>query len=137
MLDYYLFKQVYDLFVENRFDEAKTLLSELQARYIELADENEDLKTQVQEFEDLLYLAKNVEFDGMSYWLRTGTVKQGPFCQACFDKDGQLHRLQEHPGGHSCTTCGTEYPIMARTARTYVERPPKVEAGGKVIQLYK
>lgn len=137
MLDYYLFKQVYDLFVENRFEEAKTLLGELQVRYIEMSDENEQLKTQVQEFEDILYLAKNVEFDGLSYWLKTGTVKQGPFCQSCFDTTGQLNRLEESAGGHSCSSCGSHYPSQHPQARTFLERAPKVESGGKVIQLYK
>jgi len=140
MLDYYLFKQVYDLFVENRFEEAKALLAELQGRFVEMADENEQLKSQVQEFEDILYLAKNVEFDGMSYWLKTGTVRQGPFCQACFDKDGQLNRLEEAADHLHCQTCKSVFPLPhgpGRTGRTFLERAPRPEPGSKVIHLYK
>ncbi|GAB7079645.1 hypothetical protein [Megalodesulfovibrio paquesii] len=137
MLHYYLFKQVYDLFVENRFDEARALLADLQGRFIEMADENEQLKTQVQEFEDILYLAKNVEFDGLSYWLKTGTVRQGPFCQACFDKDGQLNRLQEEPDRLLCLHCAAEFPLPGKPARTVLERAPRTDAGSKVIHLYK
>ncbi|AGW12122.1 hypothetical protein DGI_0185 [Megalodesulfovibrio gigas DSM 1382 = ATCC 19364] len=137
MLDYYLFKQVYDLFVENRFEEARSLLAELQSRFIEMADENEQLKVQLREFEDILYLARNVEFDGMSYWLKTGTVRQGPFCQTCFDRDGQLHRLQETPDLLVCPACNSQFALPHRPCRTFLERAPRTDPGSKVIQLYK
>lgn len=153
MLDYYLFKQVYDLFVEQRFEEAKSLLAELQGRYIEMADENEQLKSQVREFEDILYLAKNIEFDGRGYWLKTGTMRQGPFCQACFDKDGQLVRMQEDSAGLHCTACGSRHdaprvmpvPFLANVAgatglsgATTLASPDRTRREHpKVIQLYK
>ncbi len=139
MLDYYLFKQVQDLFLEGKSKKARRILKELQDKYIELCDENMLLKTQVQEFEDILYLAKNLEYDGRSYWLKTGTIKQGPFCQNCFDKEGLLIRLYENDVNWKCLTCGEEYERKKDMPLPSVSRPPlDLKAnGGKVIQLYK
>ena len=137
MLDYYRFKEVNDLYTKGKCDEAKRVLAELQEKYIEVHDENEMLRTQLQEFEDVLYLAKNLEYDGHSYWLKTGTIKQGPFCQSCFDRDGLLIRLGETGDQWRCLSCGIVYSRsdagVLTTASQSVDRPE----AGKVIQLYK
>ncbi|MFW5735677.1 MAG: hypothetical protein ACOCWR_11510 [Oceanidesulfovibrio sp.] len=137
MLDYYRFKEVHDLFTKGKYDEAKRVLAELQEKYIEVHDENELLRTQLQEFEDVLYLAKNLEYDGHSYWLKTGTIKQGPFCQCCFDRDGLLIRLGESGDKWRCLSCGVLYSrddteVAAATSDTTERRE-----SAKVIQLYK
>lgn len=138
MLDYYLFKQVHDLYQQGRTENARLILKELQEKYIETCDENALLKTQVQEYEDVLYLAKNLEYDGHSYWLKTGTIKQGPFCQQCFDKDGLLLRLHETGAHWKCLTCGMEYPRgESKHAPEEVQELPEKVTGGKVIHLYK
>jgi len=139
MLDYYLFKQVHDLFADGKAEKAKQILSDLQEKYIEVTDENALLRTQVQEFEDILYLAKNMEFDGFSYWLKTGSIKQGPFCRNCFDKEGLLIRLGEFEDKWRCTSCDAEYD---RVKNKPLSLKPKRDAAakmdtGKVIQLYK
>jgi len=138
MLDYYLFKQVYELFTQGRAEEGRALLAELQEKYIEIADENSLLKTQVQEYEDVLYLAKNLEYDGFSYWLKTGSIRQGPFCSHCYDKGGLLIRLSENGPGWRCMTCGVSYERKADT----LTMPPRAHTAGKngsgkVIQLFK
>lgn len=137
MLDYYRFKEVHDLFTKGKYDEAKKVLAELQEKYIEVHDENEMLRTQLQEFEDVLYLAKNLEYDGHSYWLKTGTIKQGPFCQSCFDRDGLLIRLGETADRWRCLSCGVIYDRddaeIVAPARGNGER----RESGKVIHLYK
>ncbi len=138
MLDYYLFKQVHDLYEQGRTENARLILRELQEKYIETCDENAMLKTQVQEYEDVLYLAKNLEYDGFSYWLKTGTIKQGPFCQQCFDKDGLLIRLHEHSDSWKCLTCGAVYERTKDVEEEEKVSPVRERAGsGKVIQLYK
>ncbi len=136
MLDYYLFKQVHDLYNQGRTETAKVLLKELQEKYIELCDENTLLKTQVQEYEDILYLAKNLEYDGASYWLKTGTIKQGPFCQHCFDKEGLLIRLHESGENWKCLSCGEVYDRNKETPLRPEKHEQKVSSQ-KVIQLYK
>lgn len=137
MLDYYRFKEVHDLFTKGKCDEARKVLAELQEKYIEVHDENEMLRTQLQEFEDVLYLAKNLEYDGHSYWLKTGTIKQGPFCRNCFDRDGLLIRLGESGDKWRCLSCGVVYARdeagLASPARDNGER----REPGKVIHLYK
>lgn len=138
MLDYYLFKQVHDLYEQGRTQNARLILKELQAKYVETCDENALLKSQVQEYEDILYLAKNLEYDGFSYWLKTGNIKQGPFCQQCFDKDGLLIRLHEHEDAWKCLTCGVSFERLKEDVGIE-QAPPAREHGhsGKVIQLYK
>ncbi len=136
MLDYYLYKQVYELFTHGRAEEAKNILTELQEKYIEIADENSLLKTQIQEYEDILYLAKNLEYDGFSYWLKTGSIRQGPFCSNCYDKGGLLIRLTENGQQWRCATCGAHYEHKAppQAPRLEVQTP---RAEGKVIHLFK
>ena len=138
MLDYYLFKQVHDLYEQGRTENARLILRELQEKYIETCDENAMLKTQVQEYEDVLYLAKNLEYDGFSYWLKTGSIKQGPFCQQCFDKDGLLIRLHERSDSWKCLTCGAVSERIKDVEEEEKVSPVRERAGsGKVIQLYK
>lgn len=107
MLDYYRFKEIHDLFVKGHPEEARHMLMEMQSSYVALCDENSLLKMQVQEFEDILYLSRNLVFDGSCYWLITGTIKQGPFCQSCYNRDGVLVRINESNDQWRCATCGT------------------------------
>ena len=107
MLDYYRYKDVLELFVNGQTEEAKYLLMELQARHIALTDENSNLKTQVQEYEDILFISKNLLFDGSCYWLMTSGVKQGPFCRNCYAQDGQLIRLVEMTDAWRCPNCNS------------------------------
>jgi len=105
MLDYYRFKTVSDLFMQGKTEEARLELAELQRRYVALCDENTTFKMQVQEYEDVLYLARNLVLDGQFYWLITGNIKQGPFCPHCYNRDGLLMRLSGDPDQRYCTTC--------------------------------
>lgn len=109
MLDSHRFKDIEDLFSSGRTSEARHLLMEMQARYIAICDENAILKMQVHEFEDILYLARNLVFDGSCYWLVAGGIKQGPFCPCCYDREGALIRLDAEETGDGkwrCATCG-------------------------------
>jgi len=105
MLDYYRFKTVSDLFMQGKTEEARLELAELQRRYVALCDENTTLKMQIQEYEDILYLARNLIQSGGFYWLITGNIKQGPFCPGCYDRDGLLMRLSGEPGERFCPAC--------------------------------
>lgn len=105
MLEYYRFKAVHDLFMKGQEAEARLQLAELQRRYVALCDENTTFKMQVQEYEDILYLARNLTFDGDFYWLDTGSIRQGPFCPSCYDNDGLLMRLSGESPERFCTSC--------------------------------
>lgn len=131
MLEYYRFKEINDLFQKGRNEEARHLLMEMQARYIAMCDENSFLKMQVHELEDVLYLAKNLSFDGSCYWLLTGGIKQGPFCQRCYNQDGALLRLDTQNGEWICPACGMVhdhlYPDRFETALARrAPRPAKI-----------
>ena len=109
MLDYYKYKKVLGFFCQGKLEEAKSTLMELQAGHIALSDENSILKTQLQEYEDILYIAKNLVFDGSCYWLITGTIKQGPFCKKCYSGAGILIRLIDGRAGLRCPMCASTY----------------------------
>lgn len=109
MLEYYRFKDTYELFLKGRTEDAKQHLQELQARYLALCDENISLRSQVQGYEDVLYLSRNLVFDGAFYWLVTGSIKQGPFCPTCYNRDGLLLRLTDDGKNRQCLTCGAQY----------------------------
>ena len=106
MLDYWKFKEIHELCIRGHFEEARRILMELQARYIALYDEVGVLKRQVQEFEDILFLSQNLIADGGQYWLRTGSVKHGPFCKPCYEYTGKLIRLESHKSVWRCPYCG-------------------------------
>jgi len=109
MLEYCTFKELHALFVQGDFEEARRILMELQARYIALSDEVSDLKRQVQEFEDILFLSQNLFVEGEQYWLRMGGIKHGPFCKPCYEYTGKLIRLEDHKNVWRCPYCGLLY----------------------------
>lgn len=109
MLEYFRFKEIHDLYAKGRAEDARQQLSELQARYVNLCDENAMLRTQIQGYEDILYLSRSLIFDGIFYWLITGSIKQGPFCPVCYNRDGLLLRLTDDGSSRRCLTCGSQF----------------------------
>lgn len=105
MLDYHRFKAVSDLFMCGKTEEARLEIAKLQRRYVALCDENTTLCMQVREYEDALYLARNLVRERGLYWLITGNIRQGPFCPICYNRDGLLMRLSGEPGGRVCAVC--------------------------------
>ncbi|MDR2077100.1 MAG: hypothetical protein LBP61_09280 [Desulfovibrio sp.] len=130
MLEYYRFKRVLDLFVSEQAAEAREELAALQRRYVSLCDENTTLKMQMQEYEDILYLARNLTFDGEFYWLETGAVRQGPFCPNCYDRDGLLMRLSGERHDRYCTSCRESYVSAGKIAAVSREPGRRTSAGG-------
>ena len=133
MLDYWLFKKIYELALDNDFDEVKKVLSILQEKYIALCDENSMFKMQLQELEDIIYLANSLVNDGEVYWLKTGSIKQGPFCCHCYETKGVLLRLYDRESEWRCYTCGTVQK-QKTPRKNPVDAPVgRVEAGGHRI----
>lgn len=130
MLDYYHFKDIDDLFAKGMRDEARHLLMEMQAKYIAVCEENATLHMQLHEFEDILYLSRNLVFDGTCFWLITGGIKQGPFCQTCYNRDGALVRLDYESDEWKCVSCGTvhdrEYAVQGQTILASAPKTAKV-----------
>lgn len=125
MLDYYHFKEINELYLKGRHEEACHLLMEMQSRYISECDENMMLRTQVQEMEDILFLAKNLIFDGFCYWLITGSIRQGPFCQHCYNREGALIRLETRQEEWNCPICGAEHDRLIKPATPTIRAAPR------------
>ena len=129
MLDYWKFKEINTLLVQGHFEEARHMLMGLQARYIALYDEVSVLKKQVQEFEDILFLSHNLRTEGGQYWLRTGSIKHGPFCKPCYDYTGKLIRLESHKSVCRCPYCGllhSREPVAPLTVNGPLARQGKI-----------
>ena len=109
MLDYERFKLINDLFMAGRAEEARHHLMEMQSRCIALRDEMTTLRTQVQEFEDIIFLSKSLHFDRQFYWIKIANMRQGPFCPQCYDRDGTLMRLESRRNMLLCPYCGAEH----------------------------
>ena len=129
MLEYYRYKEVSDLYAQNRVEEARQILVELQARYIAMCDENATMRLRIQEFENVLYMANNLIFDGFGYWLLTGSVRQGPFCRMCYEREGALIRLEHLDDELNCPVCNASCERMPMRQ----EMPRRSQRTAKII----
>ncbi len=109
MLEYYKYKQLLELCKQNKTEEVRNMLVQMQNSYIDICDENSALKTRIEELEDILHMAKNLVVDKNCYWLMTGKIKQGPFCQDCYMREGALIRLEINENEWQCGFCGACY----------------------------
>ena len=132
MLDYYKYKEVSELFLKGKTRKARQLLQELQTEYVALCDELSTLKLQVKEFDDILHFSENLVFDGSYYWLKTGSVRHGPFCADCCKDEGVLVRLPHGNTQKICWRCGKQY-----SAQIPPSLPTKEKKSGKVIPLHR
>jgi hypothetical protein len=129
MLNYYRFKSVSDLIEQNKIEEARLLLAELQQRYVAVCDENSALKLQIQEYDDILYIARNLVIDRDFYWLITGAVRQGPFCPSCYNEEGLLIRLTGDAKDLFCANCRSIYPALREKGDRAFLAAPDCTAG--------
>lgn len=132
MLDYWLFKKIYELALCGDHEEVKKVLAILQEKYIAMCDENSMFKLQLQEFEDIVYLANSLIHDGDLYWLRTGNIKQGPFCRTCYDNKGVLLRLYDRDTQWRCYTCGAVHSQVALPREPAVQEISELPRAGLV-----
>lgn len=115
------FKRVFDLFAQGHAEEARELLTSLQDEFLALYEENETLRRQLDEVAAILDMAECMEFDGQKYWVRDGGKTDGPFCQLCYDRDGQLVRLQQREKHWHCHNCSSAFLVTkARKKRETV-----------------
>ncbi len=121
------FKRTLDLFKNGRFEEGEILLKTLQDEYLAVCEENEALKSQLNEVAEVLDLAERVEYDGQKYWLNEDGTRKGPFCQLCYDRDGILVHLQSHGTHWECQSCNSIF-MAPKPSR----KPTKLETPGKV-----
>jgi len=80
---------------------------------VELKSALIDKDEKIQRLEKELKLKKEMIFEAPVYWHIENNVKDGPFCQKCYDVDKNLVRLQvfdvSHEGAWNCSACGGHY----------------------------
>lgn len=100
------YKDIVDLLKKGATIEAQEKIMELREGALELQEENIRLRERIKELEEKLNRKENVIWEPPSYWIKDGDKKDGPYCQQCYDKDGDLIRLKDHRNGYwTCPTC--------------------------------
>ena len=97
---------------------------EYKLQLAELLDKLVDTKIQIASIQEIIRekddrirkLEKEAEMRGKMiyeapyYWLDTGSRKDGPYCQQCYDSVKKLLRLQKYDNNHwRCMTCDNSY----------------------------
>ena len=93
--------------------EAKMRLAELVGALADarlaMADVQESLldrDVQIRALEEKLALRGKMVFEQPLYYLVDGSLREGPYCQPCYDSDGKLVRLQGTGDGYwLCQVC--------------------------------
>lgn len=109
MVDYYSFKKIEELFSREQRQEGRRLLMELQSRCIAMHDTMDSLKTQLREFEGIVFLSKSLHFERSFYWLHQSELRQGPFCPICYEGDNTLLRLAKNNDLWHCPHCHAHF----------------------------
>lgn len=82
----------------------------MQANLVQMVDDNATLRNENRELKDALSLRQELQFERNLYWRGAGDQRTGPFCPACFNKDGkavQMLRFQKYMGRPvACPACG-------------------------------
>lgn len=94
MIHYSHFYKLEKLVHEHKQAEAKQLINSIHTSYYNLQEENAQLHIQIQELKEILFISRNLIFDGDAYWLISEGQKIGPFCPKCYHDNGSLIRLQ-------------------------------------------
>src|SRR2546422_3728363 len=102
------YKDIVDLIKKGSTIEAQEKILELREAAMELQEENLELSARVKSLEEQAGLRQKVTWEKPYYWVKSGSEKDGPYCQKCFDQDSKLVRLQ---GGNNgiwlCLACKT------------------------------
>lgn len=82
----------------------------------------------IESLEAMLVQRNNMVYDKPYYWLEDGPKKEGPFCQACYDSDSKLIRLQGRgrQGAWECRKCTNAYNDKSYTS----PRKTRIVSGG-------
>lgn len=110
------YHDIIDLLQHGHTNQAKEKILELREAALGLQEENLALKQELKEFEHGFNLPPKMVYDKGLYWLRASDEddesREGPFCQACYDKDKKivrLHRITAPGGGWFCAVCRNQF----------------------------
>ena len=110
------YSDIVDLIKKGATVEAQEKIMELRIGALEIQEENLALKSKVKELESLLDIKQNLEYKGQVYWRYLSdeagdyTIRDGPFCQRCYDADQKLIRLYDLKNGWwRCKLCSNTF----------------------------
>lgn len=110
------YRDIIDLLQHGLTNQAKEKILELREAALGLQEENLTLKEELTQFKNGFHLPPKMVYDKGVYWLRVsdeeGGDREGPFCQACYDKDKKmvrLHRVTTPGGGWFCAVCRNQF----------------------------
>lgn len=109
------YKEIVELIKKGATVEAQEKIMELREAVIEFQEDNSKLKSRINELEEELKIRGNLEYSKSVYWLWNedeagdNTIKDGPYCQRCYDAEQKLIRLQDWGDDWSCFNCKLTY----------------------------
>lgn len=118
------YKDIIELLKKGSSIEAQEKIMELREGAIALQEENIELRQKVKALEEQLAVRAKVQWEAPYYWVQEqDKPRDGPFCQACYDKDAKLIRLQDRKRGTwHCHVCG-------KLVHDKTYQPPQVNRG--------
>lgn len=100
------YKDIVDLIKKGATVEAQEQIMTLREAALELQEDNLALRERVKTLEEALRTKEQLHYDKNKYWLVNNSVKDGPYCQHCYDANEKLIRLQEWgDDGWMCFSC--------------------------------
>lgn len=107
------FGEIVDLIKKGATIEAQEKVMELRTAALALQEENISLRSQLLEIKEDLAKKEALYFDGSVYWA-TPEMKDGPFCQPCYDTKQQqvrMHATNDWGGAPSwhCYSCNADF----------------------------
>jgi len=90
-------KELYELGQKTKNIKIQEQITKLREEVIEIQEENIRLQEKISGLEKELSIRKNYEYVESTYWAlkrNDDDVRDGPFCQRCFDVNKNIVRLQ-------------------------------------------
>lgn len=106
--------QIYELVKKGATLEAQEAILKYREEIIKLTEENLELKIELSDLNKKLILEEELEYRGEVYYrIKSKGKEEGPFCQRCYDVDGNLVRLviYKSKGKYACYQCNNAYEI--------------------------
>lgn len=107
------FNTALDLLKKGATLEAQEQISSLREKHVSLREENINLREENQKLKKQLSSQLTLTYEAPYYWKIEGTVKDGPFCQQCYDSSNELVRLQKDDsygeGAWECKKCKNQF----------------------------
>lgn len=93
-----------------KLSEIITALADANIKIAEIQQHIIEKEIKISALNKKLILKDKMKWESPYYWKIEGEKKEGPFCQQCYDKNGELIRLQGNGAGYwECKTCKNNY----------------------------